>query len=119
MPTRPPRIFVADDQRDVVESLRLLLKGEGYAAETVANPDGLVADFSVVLQCAVVIHVKNVGADGVVQADHTETRVIFSADGAESRSSMSIHGGRNRIAHLVETKYRAVAVFTGNNGRIA
>ncbi len=39
MPTRQPRIFVADDQRDVVESLRLLLKGEGYAAETFANPE--------------------------------------------------------------------------------
>ena len=42
MPTRQPRIFVADDQRDVVESLRLLLKGEGYAAETFANPESLV-----------------------------------------------------------------------------
>jgi DNA-binding NtrC family response regulator len=42
MPTRPPRIFVADDQHDVVESLRLLLKGEGYAAETFDHPDGLV-----------------------------------------------------------------------------
>jgi DNA-binding NtrC family response regulator len=43
MPTRQPRIFVADDQRDVVESLRLLLKSEGYAAETFANPETLVA----------------------------------------------------------------------------
>jgi DNA-binding NtrC family response regulator len=42
MPARQPRIFVADDQRDVVESLRLLLKGEGYAAETFANPESLV-----------------------------------------------------------------------------
>jgi DNA-binding NtrC family response regulator len=42
-PTRQPRIFVADDQRDVVESLRLLLKGEGYSAETFTNPEGLVA----------------------------------------------------------------------------
>ena len=42
MPTRQPRIFVADDQRDVVESLRLLLKGEGYAADTFANPESLV-----------------------------------------------------------------------------
>ena len=42
MPTRQPRIFVADDQRDVVESLRLLLKGEGYAAETFAHPEALV-----------------------------------------------------------------------------
>jgi DNA-binding NtrC family response regulator len=42
MPTRPPRIFVADDQRDVLESLRLLLKSEGYSAETFANPEALV-----------------------------------------------------------------------------
>lgn len=42
MPTRPPRIFVADDQRDVLESLRLLLKSEGYSAETLANPDVLI-----------------------------------------------------------------------------
>jgi DNA-binding NtrC family response regulator len=42
MPARAPRIFVADDQRDVVESLRLLLKGEGYAAETFDHPDALV-----------------------------------------------------------------------------
>ena len=42
MPMRQPRIFVADDQRDVVESLRLLLKGEGYAAETFGNTESLV-----------------------------------------------------------------------------
>jgi DNA-binding NtrC family response regulator len=42
MPTRQPRIFVADDQRDVLESLRLLLKSEGYSAETFTNPEGLV-----------------------------------------------------------------------------
>jgi DNA-binding NtrC family response regulator len=42
MPTRPPRIFVADDQHDVVESLRLLLKGEGYACETFDHPDALI-----------------------------------------------------------------------------
>jgi len=43
MPTRQHRIFVADDQRDVLESLRLLLKSEGYATETYANPETLVA----------------------------------------------------------------------------
>ena len=43
MPTRPARIFVADDQRDVVESLRLLLKGEGYAAETFDHPAALIS----------------------------------------------------------------------------
>ena len=43
MPTRQHRIFVADDQRDVLESLRLLLKSEGYVTETYANPETLVA----------------------------------------------------------------------------
>jgi DNA-binding NtrC family response regulator len=42
MPTRTPRIFVADDQRDVVESVRLLLKGEGYATETFDHPAALI-----------------------------------------------------------------------------
>ena len=42
MPTRQHRIFVADDQRDVLESLRLLLKSEGYATETYTNPETLV-----------------------------------------------------------------------------
>jgi DNA-binding NtrC family response regulator len=42
MTRRVPSIAIADDQRDVVESLRLLLKGEGYAAETFASPDALV-----------------------------------------------------------------------------
>ena len=36
--TAPPRILVADDDRDVLEALRLLLKGEGYEAETVTRP---------------------------------------------------------------------------------
>ena len=34
MSAHPPCIFIADDQREVREALRLLLKGEGYAAET-------------------------------------------------------------------------------------
>ena len=39
---RAPRIFVADDQADVLEALRLLLKNEAYAAETFHAPDGLI-----------------------------------------------------------------------------
>src|SRR4029078_9342127 len=42
MPMRPPRIFVADDQAAVTESLRILLKGEGYTAETFDHPQALV-----------------------------------------------------------------------------
>ena len=33
------RVLVADDQADIREALRLLLKGEGYATEVVSNPN--------------------------------------------------------------------------------
>ena len=37
----PARVLVADDDRDVLEALRLLLKGEGYEVETVTSPAGV------------------------------------------------------------------------------
>jgi len=40
---RPPRVLIADDQPDVLESLRLLLKTEGYTIETVDSPARAVA----------------------------------------------------------------------------
>jgi DNA-binding NtrC family response regulator len=42
MKMRPPRILVADDQRDVLEALRLLLKGEGYQTESFTHPNALI-----------------------------------------------------------------------------
>ena len=33
-----PRVLIADDQRDVLEALRLLLKGEGYQTDAVESP---------------------------------------------------------------------------------
>ena len=48
------RILVADDQTDVLEALRLLLKAEGYQIETVKSPAAVIKaiearDFSLVL----------------------------------------------------------------------
>jgi len=37
-----PRVLIADDQRDVLEALRLLLKREGFAIETTASPSGVL-----------------------------------------------------------------------------
>jgi DNA-binding NtrC family response regulator len=38
-PSAPrPRVLIADDQREIREALRLLLKGEGYETETAASP---------------------------------------------------------------------------------
>ncbi len=42
MPKRAPTVFIADDQPDVIESLRLLLKGEGVQAKPFANPRTLI-----------------------------------------------------------------------------
>jgi len=40
--TRLPRILIADDQPDVLEALRLLLKGHGYYTESVASPAAIL-----------------------------------------------------------------------------
>jgi DNA-binding NtrC family response regulator len=52
--SQTPRILVADDQQDVLQALRLLLKGEGFQIETATSPAGVLAaveskDFDAVL----------------------------------------------------------------------
>ena len=49
-----PTILIADDQADVLEALRFLIKGEGYQAEAASSPAAIVnaieaRDFDVVL----------------------------------------------------------------------
>jgi DNA-binding NtrC family response regulator len=41
-PAPPPRILIADDQPDIIEALRLLLKGEGFQTEAVKSPAAAV-----------------------------------------------------------------------------
>ena len=41
--TRAARVLIADDQRDVLEALRLLLKGEGLDSETASSPPAVLA----------------------------------------------------------------------------
>src|SRR5919205_3181915 len=43
MTNKRHRILVADDQQDILEALRLLLKAEGYQIETAASPAGVLA----------------------------------------------------------------------------
>jgi DNA-binding NtrC family response regulator len=37
-----PKVLIADDQPDVIEALRLLLKGEGFQIETAASPEQIM-----------------------------------------------------------------------------
>ncbi len=39
----PPRLLVADDQPDILEALKLLLKAEGFDVETAASPRAVLA----------------------------------------------------------------------------
>jgi DNA-binding NtrC family response regulator len=41
--SRPHRVLIADDQRDVLEALRLLLKAEGYQLELATSPAAIVS----------------------------------------------------------------------------
>jgi len=41
--TTEPRVLIADDQSDVLEALRLLLKAEGFVLETASSPAGVLA----------------------------------------------------------------------------
>jgi DNA-binding NtrC family response regulator len=54
MKTASPRVLIADDQTDVLEALRLLLKAEGYQIESASSPAAIMAaldarDFDAVL----------------------------------------------------------------------
>jgi DNA-binding NtrC family response regulator len=54
MSDRKKRVLIADDQPDVLEALRLLLKGEGFEIATAASPAGVLqavesSDFDAIL----------------------------------------------------------------------
>lgn len=49
-----PRVLIADDQTDILEALRLMLKAEGYAIEAATSPAGILSaldlkDFDLVI----------------------------------------------------------------------
>jgi DNA-binding NtrC family response regulator len=65
-----PRILVADDQADVLEALRLLLKGEGFRIETANSPSRLISaleakDFDLVLMDLNYARDTTSGAEGL------------------------------------------------------
>ena len=43
MASNGPRVLVADDQPDILEALKLLLKGEGFEVETAASPRAVLS----------------------------------------------------------------------------
>jgi DNA-binding NtrC family response regulator len=65
-----PRVLIADDQPDVLEALRMLLKGEGFATEQVSTPGALLEvlkqrDFDAVLMDLNYARDTTSGAEGL------------------------------------------------------
>jgi len=90
---RAPHILIADDQADVLEALRLLLKPEGYAIRTASSPAGVLAalesgDFDVILMDLNYARDTTSGAEGldllarVREIDSTLPVVLMTAWGS-------------------------------------
>lgn len=88
-----PRTLIADDQPDVLEALRLLLKGEGYQTEEVTSPTGVLEalkshDFDLLLMDLNYARDTTSGQEGLdllsrVQAvDNTLPIVVMTAWGS-------------------------------------
>jgi len=99
-----PRVLIADDQPDVREALRLLLKGEGYAIDTAASPAAVLAavqasDFDAVLLDLNYARDTTTGREGLelvsqLQAlDPTLPAVVMTAWGSVEKAVEAMRRG--------------------------
>jgi sigma-B regulation protein RsbU (phosphoserine phosphatase) len=98
------RILIADDQPDVVEALRLLLKGEGYEAEGVNSPAAVMQalasqDFDLLLLDLNYTRDTTSGAEGldllsrVKAANNVLPVVVMTAWGSVELAVEAMHRG--------------------------
>jgi DNA-binding NtrC family response regulator len=103
-PSAPPQILVADDQPDIREALRLLLKAEGYAIATAASPAAVLAavqrtDFDAVLLDLNYARDTTTGREGLelvseLQAlDATLPTVVMTAWGSVEKAVEAMRRG--------------------------
>src|ERR1035437_9815484 len=127
MSTAPPksRLLVADDDRDVLEALRLLLKSEGYDVEVVTSPSGVAAavgarDFDALLMDMNYARDTTGGTEGLdlltrlQQLDATLPVVVMTAWGSIEGAVEALHRGardyiekpfnNTRLLHVLRTQ---------------
>src|SRR5918993_1331453 len=99
-----PRVLIADDQPDVLEALRLLLKGEQYEIETAKSPAGILTalearDFDAVLMDLNYARDTTSGQEGLdllhkIQAlDYTLPTVVMTAWASTSSAVEAMRRG--------------------------
>src|SRR5438045_9153406 len=104
------RVLIADDQPDVLEALRLLLKGEGFEIESATSPAGIQAaletrDFDVVLMDLNYTRDTTSGQEGLdlltrIQAIDTMVPVVvMTAWGSVALAVEAIRPGPRAFTH--------------------
>jgi len=120
--SRIARILIADDQADVLEALRLLLKGEGYLAESTTSPDGIVKavklkDFDLVLMDLNFARDTTSGQEGldtlsVLQAtDSTLPVVVMTAWGSVGLAVEAMRRGARDFIEKPWDNARLIAIL--------
>ena len=102
------RILIADDQPDVLEALRLLLKGHGYTTETVTSPAAMLEalsarEFDIILMDLNYARDTTSGREGLDLLDH-----LKRIDGAPPIVVMT---GWATVGLAVETMQHGVGDF--------
>ncbi len=116
-----PRILIADDQPDVLEALRLLLKGEGYRTEPASSPIGILAaldacDHDVVLMDLNYARDTTSGREGLdllaqlQQADPTLPVVVMTAWGSVDLAVEAMRGGARDFVQKPWENARLLAI---------
>jgi DNA-binding NtrC family response regulator len=104
MPVADARILIADDQPDVLEALRLLLKAEGFLLDTVESPTAVLGalehrDYDVVLMDLNYARDTTSGREGldllarIHDADHSLPIVVMTAWGSVSLAVEAMRRG--------------------------
>jgi DNA-binding NtrC family response regulator len=116
------RVLVADDQADVLEALRLLLKSEGYQVETANSPQRILAaleakDFDLVLMDLNYARDTTSGQEGLdllrrLQAtDSTLPVVVMTAWGSVEVAVEAMHRGARDFVQKPWDNARLLAII--------
>src|SRR3954471_7177133 len=116
------RVLVADDQRDVLEALRLLLKPEGYSIETAGSPSAALraietSDFDVALMDLNYTRDTTSGQEGldllsqIAAVDSTLPVIVMTAWGSVELAVEAMRRGARDFVQKPWDNTRLVAIL--------
>src|SRR5438552_10264302 len=117
-----PRVLVADDQGDVVEALRLLLRGEGFQVASASSPHAVMealnrGDFDVALIDLNYARDTTSGAEGLdllsrmQQIDATLPVVVMTAWASVEKAVEAMRRGAKDFIEKPWDNHRLLAVL--------